>query len=279
VEQSVSFGRYRFDPSTGRLWLREREIRLTPKAAGVLAALVARGGELVTKEELFASLWRDIVVSDDALTSCVMELRRALSDNLKQPRFIETRHRRGYRFIAPVARVTPTESTADVAPAPTADRLAERGGKPTVAVLPFKNVSGDRSQDYFSDGVTEDIITALSKHRSLLVIARGSTFAFKGQAIDARRARMDLGADYVVEGSVVRTGQHVRISARLVETEAGRHVWAERYDRKVEKVLDVQDEITLAIAARIEPEVGTVERQRAERKSPHAFRAWDFFHL
>jgi len=268
MEQGITFGGYRFEPSSGRLWLREREIRLTPKAAAVLAALVARAGELVTKQALFASLWPDTIVSDDALTSCVRELRKALADNVKQPRFIETRHRRGYRFIADAAG----------APAERA-RIAEREGKPVVAVLPFSNVSGDPQQEYFTDGITEDIITALSRHRSLFVIARGSTFAFKGQSIDARQAGMDLRADYVVEGSVVRSDQRLRVSARLVETEGGRHMWAERYDRNVEEIFDVQDRITVAIAARIEPEVGTVERQRAERKSPDARRAWDFFHL
>ncbi|HEX2343403.1 MAG TPA: winged helix-turn-helix domain-containing protein [Vicinamibacterales bacterium] len=262
MKQGLTFGEYRFDRTAGRLWFHEREIRLTPKAAGVLAALIERAGELVTKQELFASLWRDVAVSDDALTSCVKELRKALADNVKQPRFIETRHRRGYRFIAPLSKP-----------------VAERGGKPTVAVLPFTTVGGDSTQDYFTDGITEDIITALSRYRSLLVIARGSTFAFKGQSIDARRAGLDLGADYVVEGSVVKSGQRLRVSAHLVETEGGRHVWAERYDRRVEQVFEVQDEITMAIAARIEPEVGTVERQRAERKSPERFRAWDFFHL
>jgi TolB-like protein/tetratricopeptide (TPR) repeat protein len=265
MKQGLTFGEYRFDRTAGRLWFHEREIRLTPKAAGVLAALIERAGELVTKQELFASLWPDTAVTDDALTSCVKELRKALADNVKQPRFIETRHRRGYRFIAPLWR--------------SAAPVAEPGGKPTVAVLPFTNVSGDSTQDYFTDGITEDIITALSRYRSLLVIARGSTFAFKGQSIDARRVGLDLGADYVVEGSVVRSGQRLRVSVHLVETEGGRHVWAERYDRRVEEVFDVQDEITTAIAARVEPEVGTIERQRAERKSPEKFRAWDFFHL
>jgi len=280
MEQTITFGRYRFDALTGQLWSHQREIRLTPKAAGVLAALVARAGELVTKQDLFASLWPDVAVSDDALTSCIQELRKALADNVKQPRFIETRHRRGYRFIAPVSRATEDDSRShSVGAEQAAGRIAERAGKPTVAVFPFNNVSGDPTQEYFTDGITEDIITALSKHRSLLVIARGSTFAFKGRAIDARQAGNDLGADYVVEGSVVRSGQHLRISARLVETEGGGHVWAERFDRNLEDVFEVQDEITAAIAARIEPEVDSVERQRAEKRSPEVFRAWDFFHL
>lgn len=151
--------------------------------------------------------------------------------------------------------------------------------KPAVAVLPFQNMSGDREQEYFSDGITEDILTALSRYRSLLVIARTSTFTFKGHGADVRRVGADLGADYVVEGSVRRIGPRVRITVQLVETGDGRHIWAERYDRNLADIFEVQDEITATIAARIEPEVSTVERLRAERKPPQSLRAWDVFHL
>jgi len=273
MQQSVSFGLFRFEPPSGRLWSGEREVRLTPKAAAVLSALVARAGEPVPKEALFASVRPNAVVSDDALASCIQELRKALSDDPKEPRFIETRHRRGYRFVA---NLVPAGDQAAVAPHVASSRTT---GKPTIAVLSFDNISGDVEQEYFSDGISEDIITALSRHRSLLVIARGSTFVFKGQGIDVRQVGVQLGAEYVVEGSVGRVGQSVRITARLVETEAGRCVWAEQYDRDLSEIFDVQDEIVATIAARIEPEVGSAERTRAERKSPHALRAWDFFHL
>jgi TolB-like protein/Tfp pilus assembly protein PilF len=298
MERGVLFGGYRFDRSTGRLWSGKREVRLTPKATAVLGTLVTRAGDLVTKEELLGSVWKDTAVSDDALISCVQELRKALVDDAKQPRFIETRHRRGYRFIAHVSEAstkqprvdpqplsrTPTDRSTDfnadaAGSAKIEAPLSEIRGRPTVAVLPFTNASGDADQEYFTEGITADIITALSKHRSLLVIARTSSFAFKGRAIDARRAGLDLGADYVVDGSVAKSGQRLRIRARLIEADVGRQLWAERYDRHLEDVFEVQDEITAAIAARIEPEVGNVERLRAERKSPEAFRAWDFFHL
>ena len=164
MEVDLRFGAYRFDPDTGQLWAGEREIRLTPKAAGVLAALVARPGQLVTKQELFASLWRDLAVSDDALTSCVKELRKALSDDVKQPRFVETRHRRGYRFIAPVSSVVSTEPTVASEP-PTQSPTAkpEREGKPTVAVLPFTNVSGDAGQEYLAELVRGDLGKAVAQ--------------------------------------------------------------------------------------------------------------------
>jgi TolB-like protein len=273
MKQSVGFGPFRFEPPSGRLWSGEQEIRLTPKAAAVLSALLARAGELVSKEALFASVWPNTVVSDDALASCIQELRRALSDDPKVPRFIETRHRRGYRFVA---NLVPAGDQAAAAPYAGSLRTA---GKPTIAVLPFDNISGDVDQEYFSDGISEDIITALSRHRSLLVIARGSTIVFKGKGTDVRQVGLQLGAEYVVEGSVARVGQSVRITARLVETEAGRCVWTEQYDRDLSEIFDVQDEIVATIAARIEPEVGSVERTRVERKSAHALRAWDFFHL
>ena len=272
-QQNVSFGPFRFEPPSGRLWSGEREIKLTPKAAGVLGALLARAGEPVSKEALFETVWPNTVVSDDALGSCIQELRRALADDPKEPRFIETRHRRGYRFVA---NVVPAGEPVAAAPQ---KESSQTGGKPTIAVLPFDNISGDAGQDYFSEGMTEDIITALSRHRSLLVIARGSTFAFKGRGVDVRHIGTQLGADYVVEGSVAKAGQLLRITARLVETEAGRCVWTEHYDRDLSDMLDVQDEIVATIAARIEPEVGSAERTRVARKSPEALRAWDFFHL
>jgi TolB-like protein len=268
----VSFGPFRFEPPSGRLWSGEQEIKLTPKAAALLATLLARAGQPVSKDALFAAVWPNTVVSDDALASCIQELRRALSDDPREPRYIETRHRRGYQFIAELKSV-------DDPATPPSQATASTRGKPTVAVLPFDNISGVADQDYFADGITEDIITALSRHRSLLVLSRGSTFAFKGRGIDVRQIGAQLGADYVVEGSVGKAGRLVRITARLVETEAGRCVWAEQYDRELTDVFDVQDDIVATIAARIEPEVGSAERTRVEGKSPQALRAWDFFHL
>ncbi len=267
ADRGVSFGRYRFDATSARLWSGKHEVRLTPKAAAVLTALLARPGEPVAKEELFAKVWKGTAVSDDALTSCIQELRKALADDAKQPQFIETRHRRGYCFIARLSRAATRESRPELR------------GKPSIAVLPFSDLSGDPEREYFAEGIAQDLITALSKHRSLFVIARNSTFAFKGNALDAHRVGTNLGADYVVDGSVARSGQHLRIRVRLVEAEVGRHVWSERYDRDIEDLFEVQDEISKTIAARIEPEVSSTERQRVERKSPRAFRAWDYFHL
>ncbi|MDH3738232.1 MAG: tetratricopeptide repeat protein, partial [Alphaproteobacteria bacterium] len=151
--------------------------------------------------------------------------------------------------------------------------------KPSVAVLPFDNMSGEPDQDYFADGTTEDIITALSKHRWLRVIARNSTFGYKGKATDIRQIAAELGANYVVEGSVRRSGQRLRITAQLIDAASGDHLWAERYDRNLEDIFDLQDEITETIVGRIEPELAAAERHRVERKPRTNLQAWDCYHL
>ena len=151
--------------------------------------------------------------------------------------------------------------------------------KPSIAVLPFDNMSGDAEQEYFADGITEDIITALSRYRWLLVTSRYSAFAYKGQSADVRRVATELDVGYVVEGSVRKAGNRVRITAQLIDGLSGKHIWAERYDRDLEDVFALQDEITETIVARIEPEVGAFEGQRAKRKPPQSLDAWDYYHL
>ena len=139
---------------------------------------------------------------------------------------------------------------------------------PSIAVLPFDNMSEDREQGHFADGITEDIITALSKIRWFFVIARNSTFAYKGKSPDVRRVAEDLNVRYVIEGSVRTGGEKVRISAQLVDATTGKHLWAERYDRALEDIFALQDEMTQTIVGAIEPELGSAERERARRKPP-----------
>ena len=147
--------------------------------------------------------------------------------------------------------------------------------KPSIAVLPFKNMSGDPEQDYFADGITEDIITLLSKWRSFLVIARNSTFTYKGRAVDVKQVGRELGVQYVLEGSVRKSGQRLRVTAQLVETIQGAHVWAERYDREITDVFAIQDDVSERIAAVIEPELGRHEQLRLVSKPTTNFGAWD----
>ncbi len=254
------------------------QVALEPQVFDLLAYLVKNRDRVLTKDDLIAAIWGGRIVSESTLTSRINSARKAVGDTGKEQRFIRTYARKGIRFIGEVQEATgplQPEHSAPNAPAP----LPETRGKPCIAVLPFVNLSGDPEQEYFSDGITEDIITALSKHRSLLVIARNSTFALKGHSGDVLRIGPDLGANYIVQGSARRIGPRVRITVQLVETEGGQHIWAEQYDRELQEIFEVQDEITATIAARLEPEVGNAERARVDRKSPQTFDAWDFFRL
>ena len=168
----------------------------------------------------------------------------------------------------------------------TAGELTERpvsevapAARPSVAVLPFDNMSGDERETYMADGLTEDLIAALSKYRGLRVIARNSCFAYKGRAVDVRQAAKELGAQYVLEGSVRKSGTRLRVVAQLIEGASGDHLWAERYDRELQDLFALQDDIVGMIAGRLEPEVATVELQRAMRKPTQNLGAWDCYHL
>ena len=162
-------------------------------------------------------------------------------------------------------------------PPPDASAALELPDKPSIAVLPFDNPSGDPEQDYFADGITEDIITALSRVRWLFVIARNSSFSFKGRAVEAAPIARDLGVRYVVEGSVRKSGSHVRITAQLIDGSSGNQVWAKRYDRELADIFEVQDDLTERIVGALEPELGKAERARAKRKRPGNLDAWDLY--
>jgi TolB-like protein len=300
----LAFGDCVLDGRRRELRRGAEQISLEPQVFDVLLYLVQNRDRVVTKDDLIAAVWDGLIVSDSTLTSRISAARKAVGDTGEQQALIKTYARKGFRFVGDVRiggevegngrppEQTPTVSAESI-PGADVDSLADKapgavnsgatlnwGGRASVAVLPFNNLSGDPEQEYFSDGITEDIITALSKYRSLVVIApRNSSFAFEGGGGDMRRVGLTLGAEYLLEGSVRKIGQRVRITAQLVETEGGRQLWAERYDRDLQDLFQVQDQITTTIAARIEPEIGAAERRRVERKSVPALHAWDFFRL
>lgn len=206
---------------------------------------------------------------------CISESVRTAVGN-KLPLCYEFLGEQSVKNIANPVRAYAVRSEQPGADVPSAPSREER---PTVAVLPFNNMSDAPNDEYFADGITEDIITALSKNRWLSVVARNSTFRFKAQSIDVRRVAHELGAGYVVEGSVRRVGERVRISAQLLDANTGNHIWAERYDRNLDDIFALQDEVTGTIAGRIEPELGTIARQRAQRKPTVNLGAWDCYHL
>jgi TolB-like protein len=266
-DRALSFGRFRLDPRGG-LTSGAREVRLTPKALGLLSFLAERPGEVVTKDELFAAVWPETAVGDAALVTCIQELRKALRDDARQPRYIETLHRRGYRFIGKAVQPAAKDHRLETPSLSLPDR-------PSIAVLPFTNMSGDPDQDFFADGISEDLITGLARIRWLFVIARNSSFVYKQRAVDVKEVSRALGVQYVLEGSVRRADTRLRITAQLVDATTGIHHWAEKYDRSVGDIFAVQDEITRNVAGAIEPHLLAAEGVRALSRSADDIGAWE----
>lgn len=268
TEQGVSFGTYRFDFETGRLWSGARELRLTPKASAVLKVLLEHAGKPVSKEDLFASVWSDTVVSDDALTTCVQELRKVLDDDARQPRFIETRHRRGYRFVAPLS--TPAaETTADSPPTP--------AGISAVAVLPFVDMSPDRDQDYLCEGLAEELINALTHVDGLRVAARTASFQFRSSGADVREIGRQLGVATLLEGSVRKADDRLRVTVQLVEVASGYHRWSQRFDRKLDDVFAIQDEIAESVATSLRGSVLSHREKQALVRPQTGAAAYEYY--
>ncbi len=264
LDRAISFGQYRIEPRRG-LMAGAQDVRLTPKALELLAFLAEHPGEVISKDELFAAVWPKTEVGDAALVTCIQELRKALRDDARQPRYIETLHRRGYRFIGKAPEAANDVATP-VLPLP---------DRPSIAVLPFTNMSEEPDQEHFADGMSEDLITGLSRIHWLFVIARNSTFVYKGRAVDVKQVARELGVRYVLEGSVRRAGKRLRISAQLIDATSAVHHWAERYDRELGDIFAVQDEITRSVAGAIEPRLLAAEGIRALSRSPDDLGAWE----
>lgn len=246
-------------------------VPLQPQVFDLLLYLVEQRARVVSKDDLINQIWGDRIVSDSALNSRINAARKAIGDDGAAQRLIKTIPRKGFRFVGEVREETAASpARAEARPAP--PRATDR---PAIAVLAFENMSGDPAQDYFGDGISEDILTALSKQRWFMVIARNSSFTYKGRAVDIRQIAEELGVRYVVEGSVRKADNRVRITAQLNDAVSGNHLWAERYDRELVDVFAVQDEITNAIVAAIEPQLHAAESFRAHRKPPANLDAWD----
>ncbi len=268
MAQSVSFAGYRFDRETGQLWSGKDEIRLTPKASAVLNVLVARAGQPVSKEDLFASVWNDTAVSDDALTSCIQELRRALADDAKQPRFIETRHRRGYRFAAGL-----DAASAEALPgsrSPAHDISA-------IAVLPFADMSPGRDQDFFCEGLAEELINALTHVDGLRVASRTASFQFRGPGADVRAVGAQLGVETLLEGSVRKADDRLRVTVQLIEVATGYHRWSQRFDRTLDDVFAIQDEIAASVAASLRGDVLSPREKEALVRPQTGAAAYEYY--
>jgi TolB-like protein len=253
-------------------------IPMQPQVFDLLVYLVQNRDRVVSKEDLIGLVWGGRTVSDSTFTSRVNAARTAIGDSGRDQKLIRTISRKGLRFVGTVQE--PENSNRPEGRLPEKSLERPRSGlplldRPAIAVLPFNNMSGEREQEYFSDGISEDIITALSKLRWLFVIARNSSFTYKGRSVHMKQVAEELGVRYVLEGSVRKSGDRVRITAQLNDVATGSHIWAERYDRDLADVFAVQDQITEAIVAAIEPQIYAAENFRARSKPPNSLDAWD----
>jgi TolB-like protein len=249
-------------------------VRLEPQVFDVLEYLIHERGRVVSKDDLITSVWGGRIVSESALTTRINAARTAIGDSGQRQRLIKTVPRKGVRFVG-VAR-----EEHELDPAAAAEAAADRPSlpdKPSIAVLPFANLSGDPEQDYFTDGIVEEIITGLSRIGWLFVIARNSSFTYKGRAVDVKQVGRELGVRYILEGSVRKAASRVRIVAQLIDASTGAHLTAERFDGTLQDIFELQDEVTTSVIGAISPKLETAEIARAKRKPTESLDAYDHY--
>ncbi|HEY4162283.1 MAG TPA: winged helix-turn-helix domain-containing protein, partial [Dongiaceae bacterium] len=251
-------------------------VAVEPQVFDLLEFLIRARDRVVSRDDLFAAVWKGRIVSEATLSSRVNSARAAIGDNGREQRLIRTLPRKGVRFVGAVLEESdpPSEPVVEAVLETVKPRMADPEG-PSIAVLPFTNMSGDPEQDYFADGIAEDITTALSRCSGLFVIARNSSFTYKGKAVDIRLVGRELGVGYVLEGSVRRGGNRLRISGQLIDATSGAHLWADRYDGDLGDVFDLQDRITESVVAAIEPTLQLAEIERSKHNRPNTLDAYD----
>ncbi|RXT57696.1 CadC-family transcriptional regulator [Bosea sp. Tri-44] len=279
-----AFGDYLLDPERRELTLRAQVVTVGPQVFDLLLHLIGNRDRVVSKDELLQAVWSGRVVSESTITSHINAVRKAVGDNGNEQRLVRTIARKGFRFVGEVEQ-------AGQARQPVGPGVLERAAsqvpelrstplppdKPSITVLPFQNLSGDPEQEYFADGVVEDIIAALSRIRWLFVIARNSSFAFKGRAVDVKEIGRELGVRYVLEGSVRKSGNKVRITGQLIDATTGTHLWAERFEGMLDDIFDLQDRIAESVVGAIAPQLERAEIERAKRKPTESLDAYDYY--
>jgi TolB-like protein len=261
---------------------RRRELRrsgtvvsVEPGVFDLLQFLVCNRDRVVTKDELLATIWRGRTVSESTISSRMNAARCAIGDSGEQQRLIRTFSRKGFRFVCAIRELNDPPGGDGESLGSANEKAFGSPHKPSIAVLAFTNMSGDPDQEYFSDGITEDIITELSRLRWFLVIARNSTFVYKGRAVDVSEIGRDLGARYILEGSVRKEGHRVRITSQLLDVGTRSHIWAERYDRELTDLFIVQQEIATCVTGAVEPKLLAAEGIRAQARAVESLNAWD----
>jgi len=252
-------------------------VSVPPMVFDLLLYLICNRERVVSKDDLISAIWDGRIVSDAAITTRLNVARSAIGDTGEEQRLIKTLQRKGFRFVGPV-REDHGQARTPASPAPIDEPRPALSvpEKASIAVLPFVNMSGDPGQDYLTDGITEDIITELSRFSELFVIARNSSFQYRGKLADVREVGRNLGVHYVLEGSIRRDSDRVRITAQLVDAVTGSHHWAERYDRQLKDVFTVQDDVVRAIVSVLVAHVNKAEMERTLLKPPATWQAYDY---
>jgi TolB-like protein/Flp pilus assembly protein TadD len=277
---SYSFEDYVLDPDRRELLRGTEGIAVGPQVFDLLLYLVQNREHVVSKDDLLESVWAGRIVTESTLTSHINAARKAIGDSGQAQRLIRTIARKGFRFVGEVREGglgsgagDPVAANTNEAPAQTPD-LPD---KPSLAVMPLLNLSGDATQDYFIDGVAEDIISALSRIPWLFVIARNSSFTYKGRAVDVKQVGRELGVRYVLEGSMRKAANRVRITGQLIDATTGAHIWAERFEGTQENIFDLQDQMAESIVGAIAPQLERAEIARAQRKPTDSLDAYDYY--
>jgi TolB-like protein len=269
------FGPFRLDTEAQLLYRGTEPVALGRRAVALLCVLVERPGTPVPKDALIEAAWSGLVVDEGNLTVQIGALRRVFGEEPGGDGWIETMPRRGYRFVGPP--VTTEENASNPATRKRPEATLALPDRPSIAVLPFTNLSGDLEQEYFADGIVEDIITALSRMRWLFVIARNSSFTYKGRAVDVKQVGRELGVRYVLEGSVRKAANRVRITGQLIDAATGAHLWADRFDGALEDIFDLQDEVASSVVRAMAPKLEQAEIERAKRKPTESLDSYDYF--
>jgi TolB-like protein/Tfp pilus assembly protein PilF len=245
-----------------------------PQVFDLLLYLIQHRERVVSKDDVLDSVWSGRTVSESTLTSHINAVRKAVGDSGEQQRLIRTIARKGFRFVGEVREIHTPDGSHSPRTEPEAPALPD---KPSIAALAFQNMSGDPEQEYFADGVVEDIITALSRIRWLFVIARNSSFTYKGRAVDVKQIGRELGVRYVLEGSVRKSANRVRITGQLIDATTGAHLWAERFEGTLDDIFELQDQVAASVVGAIAPQMERAEIERAKRKPTENLNAYDYY--
>jgi TolB-like protein/Tfp pilus assembly protein PilF len=278
------FGDYVLDIDRRELKRGSDLISIGPQVFDLLVYLLQNRERVVSKDDLLEAVWCGRIVSESTLTSRINAVRKALGDSGERQLLIRTVARKGFRFVGEVREKQKSgdQGSAKLPPPMSRDEIRDAPAlalpdKPSIAILPFQNMSGDPEQEYFADGVVEEIITAISRMRWLFVIARNSSFTYKGRDVDVEKVGCELGVRYVLEGGVRKAANRVRITGQLIDAATGRHLWADRFEGSLEDIFDLQDQVTASVVGAIAPKLEQAEIERATRKPTESLDAYDYY--